>query len=302
MEIVNKIKKLKKEKDFAIIAHNYCTPEILDIADVCGDSLKLARLAFEIENKNILFAGVNFMAETMKILNPNKRIYTVAKDALCPMAATLSTKKLQEYKNKYPNVPIVLYINSTTECKELADFICTSANAIEIVSKINSNTILFGPDKNLGFYVAKQTGKKLIFVPGDSGFCYVHNNFTENDFLKHKYDDCKFILHPECPKELWKYADYIGSTGDMMKIPANDKAKNFIIGTETGMLHRLKMKYTDRNFITLAENGICSNMKKNGLNELYYELINQNNEIILENSVIANAKKPIINMLNLMKK
>ncbi|GAB6190226.1 quinolinate synthase NadA [Marinitoga arctica] len=301
-ELMDKIKKLKEEKGYTILGHNYIIPELQNLSDITGDSLQLARLATEIENNKILFIGVDFMAETLKILNPSKKIIVPTKGSTCPMANSLTPEIIKSFKEKYPNAPVVLYVNSTAECKALADYTCTSANAVEIVDKIDAEIILFGPDKNLGSYVAEKTGKKIIPIPGNSGYCYVHNRFSEEDvrIAKEKYPNAKIIVHPEAPKEVRDLCEYIGSTGQMMKFPEKDETPEFIIGTEIGMIHKLSKTFKNKTFYPLKELGICNNMKKNNLKNVYEALLYENNEIKLPEEIIEKAKKPILNMFKIM--
>lgn len=301
-DLIEKIKILKEEKGYTILGHNYVISELQDLSDITGDSLQLAKLATEIENDKILFIGVDFMAETLKILNPSKKIIVPTKASTCPMANSLTPEIIKSFKEKYPNAPVVLYVNSTAECKALADYTCTSANAVEIVSKINSDIILFGPDKNLGSYVAEKTGKKIIPIPGETGYCYVHNRFSVEDVkkAKEKYPYAKIIVHPESPKEVRDLCEYIGSTGQMMKFPKEDDSNEYIIGTEIGMIYKLSKTFKDKKFYPLKELGICNNMKKNNLKNVYEALLNEENEIDLPEEIIEKAKIPIMNMFKLM--
>lgn len=301
-DLIEKIKVLKEEKGYIILGHNYVISELQDLSDITGDSLQLAKLATEIENDKILFLGVDFMAETLKILNPSKKIIVPTKGSTCPMANSLTPEIIKTFKEKYPDAPVVLYVNSTAECKAMADYTCTSANAVEIVSKINSNIILFGPDKNLGSYVAEKTGKKIIPIPGDTGYCYVHNRFSVEDVkkAKEKYPHAKIIVHPESSKEVRDLSDYIGSTGQMMKFPKDENIDEFIIGTEIGMIHKLKMNFKNKKFYPLEGLGICNNMKKNNLKNVYEALLYEENEIKLDEEIIAKAKEPILNMFKIM--
>jgi len=297
--VIDKILKLKKEKGYVILAHNYQIPELQDIADFVGDSLQLARKAMDLEEKKILFLGVDFMAELVKILNPEKKVIVPDRSATCPMANRLTPETIEEYKRKYPNAPVVLYVNSTAECKTLADVICTSANAVEVVRKIESDVILFGPDRNLAEYVAEKTGKKIFAMPED-GHCPVHQ-FSENsvDIAKKKHPDARVVVHPECPKPVRDKADYVGSTGQMEKIPEKDTAKTFVIGTEVGMIHKLKKKFPDRNFIPL-ESAICVNMKKNTLENTLLALETESFEVTLPEDIIEKARRPILKMFEIM--
>ncbi|PLV57186.1 quinolinate synthase NadA [Thermotoga sp. SG1] len=297
--MVDKILKLKKEKGYVILAHNYQIPELQDIADFVGDSLQLARKAMDLEEKKILFLGVDFMAELVKILNPEKKVIVPDRSATCPMANRLTPEMIKEYKKRFPDAPVVLYVNSTAECKTLADVICTSANAVEVVKRIESDVILFGPDRNLAEYVAEKTGKKIVAMPED-GHCPVHQ-FSESsvDVAKKKYPDARVVVHPECPKPVRDKADYVGSTGQMERIPEKDPAKTFVIGTEIGMIHKLKKKFPDRNFVPL-ESAICVNMKKNTLENTLLALETESFEVTLPEDIIEKARRPILKMFEIM--
>ena len=297
--MIDKILNLKKEKGYVILAHNYQIPELQDIADFVGDSLQLARKAVGLKEKKILFLGVDFMAELVKILNPEKKVIVPDKSATCPMANRLTPKMIEEYKKRFPGAPVVLYVNSTAECKALADVICTSANAVEVVKKIESDVILFGPDKNLAEHVAEKTGKKIVAIP-EGGRCPVHQ-FGENsvDIAKKKYPDAKVVVHPECPRSVRDKADYVGSTGQMEEIPKGDPSRTFVIGTEIGMIHKLKRKFPDRNFIPL-ENAICVNMKKNTLENTLLALETESFEVTLPEDIIEKARRPILRMFEIM--
>nr|5LQM_A Chain A, Quinolinate synthase A [Thermotoga maritima MSB8]5LQS_A Chain A, Quinolinate synthase A [Thermotoga maritima MSB8]6F48_A Chain A, Quinolinate synthase A [Thermotoga maritima]6F4D_A Chain A, Quinolinate synthase A [Thermotoga maritima]6I0K_A Chain A, Quinolinate synthase A [Thermotoga maritima MSB8]6I0P_A Chain A, Quinolinate synthase A [Thermotoga maritima MSB8]6I0R_A Chain A, Quinolinate synthase A [Thermotoga maritima MSB8] len=297
--MVDEILKLKKEKGYIILAHNFQIPELQDIADFVGDSLQLARKAMELSEKKILFLGVDFMAELVKILNPDKKVIVPDRSATCPMANRLTPEIIREYREKFPDAPVVLYVNSTSECKTLADVICTSANAVEVVKKLDSSVVIFGPDRNLGEYVAEKTGKKVITIP-ENGHCPVHQFNAESiDAVRKKYPDAKVIVHPECPKPVRDKADYVGSTGQMEKIPERDPSRIFVIGTEIGMIHKLKKKFPDREFVPL-EMAVCVNMKKNTLENTLHALQTESFEVILPKEVIEKAKKPILRMFELM--
>jgi quinolinate synthase len=299
-KIQEKIRKLAKEKGYMILAHNYQIKEIQEIADHLGDSLQLARLATKLNAEKILFLGVDFMAETIKMLNPEKKVIVPVKAATCPMANSLEPEMIIEAKKKY-NAPFVIYVNSTMKSKMYADVACTSANAVEIVKKLNSDVVLFGPDKNLAAYVARKTGKKVIPVPGETGYCYVHNYIKIDDVLKlkQKYPDAKVISHPEVPEEIQKISDYIGSTSQMEKIPGEVEDKKFIIVTEKDMVNKLKNKYKEKEFIPV-DAAICNNMKKNTLKNVLKALENEEFEIEIDKEIADKAALPIKKMFELM--
>ncbi|MCX5774626.1 MAG: quinolinate synthase NadA [Fusobacteria bacterium] len=299
----NQINTLKKEKNITLVCHNYVSSEIIDIADFKGDSLTLASIASKIESEKILFVGVDFMAETLKILNPTKRIFVPNILATCPMANSLSPEMIQEAKKQYPSTPVVLYVNSTAECKAEADYVCTSGNALEVINNIPSDTIIFGPDKNLGQHIEKLSGKKMIYVPGESGFCYVHDKIPGSlvDEVRVVHPNAKVIVHPECALEVREKADFIGSTGQMAGIIAKDGGECYIIGTEVGMLYNLKEAHPNVTLYALSPHAMCSNMKKNNLLNILATLKSESNEIIVEESLRLKAKTCIVNMFEMMR-
>ncbi|WP_297479889.1 quinolinate synthase NadA, partial [Thermococcus sp.] len=207
-KLTEEIERLKEERNAIIMAHNYQLPEVQDIADFLGDSLELARKAVNVDADVIVFAGVDFMAETAKILNPEKTVLLPTRRATCAMANMLRPEHIIEAKKKYPDAPVVLYVNSSAETKALADVTVTSANAVKIVEKLDSDVVIFGPDKNLAYYVAKQTGKRVIPVP-EYGHCYVHKKFTVEDVERARklYPNAKLMVHPECEPEVQEKAD-----------------------------------------------------------------------------------------------
>jgi len=301
--MIEEIMELKKSKDFAILAHNYQPPELQDIADYVGDSLQLATLATQLEKSRILFLGVDFMAETIKLLNLDKTVIVPDPEATCPLANSLTPEIVERYRNEFPGVPIVLYINSTLECKAFADVICTSANAVEIVARLNCQRVIFGPDKNLASYVAEKTGKDIIPIPGETGYCYVHENFKVSSLLdaRRSYPEAKIMVHPEVPKELRRLADYVGSTGQMLRYPAATDAREFVVGTEIGMLHRLRKTFPDRIFYPL-DHAVCFNMKLNTLEKVYRSLNEEVHEVTIDEGVAREAFKSVRKMFELMEK
>ncbi|MDO7977789.1 quinolinate synthase NadA [Oceanotoga teriensis] len=301
MDLLKEIKYLKEKKNFIFIGHNYVEKNILDLCDYNGDSLGLAKVAQNInKEKNILFIGVDFMAETMKILNPEKRIFVANKSATCPMANSLSPEKLLYFKSKFPNYSIVLYVNSTAECKRYADCVCTSANAVEIVNAIDNNNILFGPDKNLANYVKEKTKKNVLAIPGEDGFCYVHDSIENNSLNLKSFSDFNLIVHPECKKILRDKSFKVGSTGQMPKFISENLDKKYIIGTEIGMVDVLKNMFENVEIIPFNNEAICHDMKKNKLEDIYNVLNFEINEILLDRNLINDSRRSIINMFKLM--
>ena len=295
MRLKEEIENLKKRKNIAILAHNYQLDEIQRVADIVGDSLELSLKSMRLDVDTIIFAGVKFMAEQVKILNMEKRILMPDLGAICSLAHMISKEIVVEYKKKFPEAPLVIYVNAPTEIKALADYVVTSANAADLVARLDEDIILFGPDANLADHVAQKTGKKVIPVP-PMGHCYVHLLITIYDVkkAKQKYPDAPIIVHPEVPREVRKFADYIGSTGQMIKIVRNINAKRILIGTETGMIYRLKREFPNKEFIPIVENTVCIGMKKNTLEKILYSLQNEVYEVDVKPSVANNVRKAIL--------
>jgi quinolinate synthase len=274
MDLTQKIIRLKKEKKAIILAHNYQRPEIQEIADYTGDSIELSRKAIqEKDAKLIVFCAVDFMAESAAILNPTKKVLLPCLGARCPMAQMLTVDEIKRAKKQYPNSPVVLYVNTLAECKAECDLCCTSANAVEVVKSLKSNTVLFGPDRNLAEYVGEQTGKKIIPIPAN-GFCPTHLLFQLEDVtvLKMEHPNATVMVHPECSSEMREVADFIGSTSKMCRYAQESTAKDFIVGTEDGILHRLRKENPNKTFYLAYEGAICPNMKLTTLDRLYAAL------------------------------
>ncbi|MBU1122215.1 MAG: quinolinate synthase NadA [Candidatus Omnitrophota bacterium] len=293
-----KILKLKSEKDVVILAHNYQIPQIQEIADYLGDSLELARISKEVESKVIVFCGVKFMAETAKILSPLKQVLLPVIDAGCPLADTINTEQLLELKKKHPGAWVVSYVNSSAGIKALSDVCCTSANAVRVVKNIPVDKVIFVPDKNLGWWVQKNVSNKEVVVW--QGFCDAHEKFTLEDLDKTKklYPDACVMVHPECRKEILQKADFVLSTSGMLSRAAQVEDKRFIIGTEEGIIHRLKRENPDKEFYSLGKEKICQTMKKTTLVELYESLAKGIYSIELSEEVIAKAKTAIERMIS----
>ena len=301
MKLIEKIDKLRKEKNAIILAHNYQRPEIQDIADYIGDSIELSRKAMEEKEAEIIvFAAVDFMAESAAILNPKKKVLLPSLGARCPMAQMITTTEIKRYKKKYPNAPVVLYVNTLASSKAECDICCTSANAVDVVNSFKSNTILFGPDRNLADYVSEITGKKLITIP-EWGFCPTHVLFQPEDalILKMKYPKAEIIVHPECSSKMRKVADFIGSTSKMCKYVKQTKAKTIIVGTEKGLLHRLKKENPKKEFIMIYDDAVCPNMKLLTLEKIYYSLKEEKHVVNIHKSIVKKARKPLERMFNL---
>lgn len=296
--LVDKIQCLKKEKKAVILAHNYQRPEIQDVADFVGDSLELSLCATQTKAKVIIFCGVDFMAETAAILNPDKRVLIPDKNALCPMAAMLPGELVQLYQKKYPNARVVLYINTLAEAKANCDAVCTSANSAEIVERMDSETVLFGPDWNLAQYAKGYTKKRVVPIP-KLGFCPVHILFNKEAILKLKkaHPDAEVLAHPECTPEVCGVADFVGSTSKMYRQALVSKAKKFIVATEIGLLYRMKKERIDATFIPAYEEAVCAQMKLHNLEKLYLSLKNMRYEVKVPPKIMASTRKAVEIML-----
>ena len=274
MNLTSKIQQLKKQKKALILAHNYQRPEIQDIADYVGDSIELSRKAMqETQAEILLVAAVDFMAESAAILNPTKKVLLPTLGARCPMAQMLTADEVKSHKKLYPNAPIVLYVNTLASAKAKCDICCTSANAVEVINSLDAETILFGPDRNLAEYAAEKTGKTIIPIP-ENGFCPTHLLFQPEDVtvLKLKYPDAAVMVHPECSAEMREVADFIGSTSKMCRYAKESNAKAFIVGTEEGLLHRLRKENPNKQFLAAYADAVCPNMKLTTLDRIYTAL------------------------------
>ena len=271
-DLKKKIKKLKEEKNAVIIVHNYQRDEIQDIADYTGDSLGLARAAVDTKADIIVFCGVQFMAESAAILNPDKKVLLPVKEAGCPLADMITVHKLRQKKKEYPDAAIVCYVNSSAEVKAESDISCTSSNAIEVVRSMENKQIIFVPDKNLGRYVQSKVPEKQIILW--EGYCPTHLRLREEDIIntKKKYPDAELIVHPECSPEVLKRADHICSTGGMFTYAKESKSKEFIIGTESGMLYNLRKQNPDKKFYMPTARLLCANMKLTTLGWVVHSL------------------------------
>jgi quinolinate synthase len=296
-KLVDEILKLKKEKNASILAHNYQSEEIQLIADHLGDSLELARISSDLNNDVIVFCGVSFMAESAKVLSPEKVILHPVREARCPMADMINAKKVRELRKKYPKATFVAYINTNVETKMEIDVVCTSANAVDIVRKIPNDRIVFLPDKNLGRFVKDQVPEKDVVLY--DGYCYVHDDLDKDQLLKlkEKYHDAITLTHPEANEEVSNLSDHLLGTGGMLKFVKNSKNKRFIIGTEEGMIQRLARENPNKEFFATQSRIICKDMKKITLNNVYNSLKNNRYEIKLSEEIIKKAEKPLEMML-----
>lgn len=293
-----RIKKLKKERNAVILAHNYQKPEIQDIADYVGDSLGLSIKAAQTKAKVIIFCGVYFMAETAKILSPDKKILLPEKEAGCPMADMITASQLREMKQQHPGAKVLCYVNTSAEVKAEAYICCTSANAIKMAKEAfdDEEEIIFVPDKYLGDYVARQTAKKLILW---EGYCPVHIKIGREDIERQKqlYPKALVLAHPECKPEVLTLADAILSTEGMCKFVQSSPKKEFILATEKGILYRLKKERPEKSFYPANESAICEDMKKIDLRKVLRSLEELVYEVVLPSRVIFSARKSIEKML-----
>jgi quinolinate synthase len=299
--LVEKITKLKKQKKAIVLAHNYQRPEIQDIADYVGDSIELSRKAMEEKDAEIIvFSAVDFMAESAAILNPDKKVLLPTFGARCPMAQMLTVDEIKRAKTNHPNVPLVLYVNTLAAAKAHCDICCTSANAVEVIESLDSETVLFGPDRNLGEYVQRKTGKTIIPIP-EWGFCPTHLLFQPEDVqvMKMQYPDAVVMAHPECTFEMQKTADFVGSTSQMCRYAKESNARTFIVGTEEGLLHRLRKDNPDKKFILAYEGAVCPNMKLNTLDRLYAALKEEKHVITVPEQTARQARIALERMLAL---
>lgn len=304
IDLVEEIQRLKKEKNAVILAHYYQESEIQDIADYIGDSLGLSQQAAKTEADVIVFAGVHFMAETAKILSPQKKVLLPDLKAGCSLSDSCPPHLFAKFKEKYPDHLVITYVNCTAELKALSDIVCTSSNAVQIVESLpEDQKIIFGPDRNLGAYVQKKTGRDLVLW---NGACMVHEIFSQDriEQLKADHPEAKFIAHPECEDHILAQADYIGSTSGMLKFTIEDPCSTYIVATESGILHQMQKSSPNKTFIPAPPNNLCAcndcpHMKLNTLEKLYNCLYYEQPEIILPEDVIVRAQKPIERMLEI---
>lgn len=302
VERIERIERLKRKKNAIILAHNYQRAEVQDLAGFAGDSLELARKAMDTTSDIIIFCGVDFMAETAAILNPDKKVIIPDRGAICPMAQQLPREVLLAAKSMHPDAEVVLYVNTLAESKALADCICTSANAREIVNAMHASTLLFGPDCNLAYYAQKATPKKIIPVP-ELGLCPSHHQIALEDLIKAKeaHPGAKIVVHPECIPEVQDYADYIASTGGMMRICEEVEDEEFLIGTEVGLLHRLEKEAPEKKFYPISNTAVCPQMKMHTLEKIEAALEKEKPEVVVPYEIVENARRAIERMLEISK-
>ena len=298
-EIFERINKLKRKHNAIILAHNYQVGDVQDVADFVGDSFGLSQKAAQTDADVIVFCGVKFMAESAKILSPDKTVLLPNANAGCPLADMLSVQQLRQLKQQYPGVPVVTYVNSTAAVKAESDICCTSSNALKVVNSLDSDTVIFAPDKNLGHYVQEHTDKKLIIW---DGFCPTHNSLAPEDVdeIKAKYPQAEILIHPEAPAEVLEKADFVGSTGQILNYVRNSEHREFIIGTEEGILHTLRVQNPDKQFYLLSKKLLCRNMKKITLESVLHSLETMTTEIVLPQEIMAKAKRALDRMLEVV--
>jgi len=295
-QLKEKIAELKEELRAVIVAHNYQRPEVQDIADFVGDSLELSRQCTEVNAQTIVFCGVRFMAETAAILNPNRTVLLAEGSAGCPLADMINIAELRGWKQRYPRASVVCYINSSAEIKAESDICCTSANGARVVDSVLSNDILFVPDQNLGHYISTQTKKNVILYPG---YCYVHHRLKPEPvkLAKKLHPDAQIIVHPECRPEVIDLADAALSTSQMLRYVKASSHNSFIIGTEEGLLHRLRLENPDKSFYLISNSQICTDMKKTTLEILAQTMEKRQNIVTVPEAIRVKAKQAVDRML-----
>lgn len=299
--LADKIAELKEKKKAIILAHNYQRSEIQDIADYVGDSIELSRRAMDEEDAEIIvFSAVDFMAESAAILNPRKKVLLPTLGARCPMAQMLTIDEIKRAKTRYPLAPLVLYVNTLAAAKALSDVCCTSANVVEVVGSLDEKTVLFGPDRNLAEFAQRKTGKTIIPIP-EWGFCPTHLLFQPEDaqILKMQYPHAVVMVHPECSIEMQSVADFVGSTSQMCHYARESNDEMFIVGTEEGLLHRLRKENPKKDFVPAYREAICPNMKLNTLDRLYTSLKEEKHLISVPEHIAERARRSLERMLAL---
>lgn len=303
--LIKEIERLRKEKNAVILAHYYQEADIQDIADFVGDSLALAQYAQKTSADIIVLAGVHFMAETAKIINPSKKVLIPDTAAGCSLADSCPADKFEEFVSKHPNAIVISYVNTTVEIKALTDIVCTSTNAIDVVKSIpEGKEIIFGPDRNLGNYINSVTGRNMIVW---DGACHVHEEFSLERILELKKEnpDAKIISHPECKKPLLLVSDHIGSTSSLLSFSKIDSGKKYIVATESGIIHQMQKESPEKIFIpappvdsTCGCND-CKFMKMITIKKIYESLVSETPEIVIDENLRKKAEKSILAMLNL---
>lgn len=299
--LISSISEMKKDQNAVIVAHNYQVDDVQEIADVVGDSLALSQFCASNTADTIVFCGVHFMAESAKILSPQKTVLLPEINAGCPMADMVTAEALREAKKKYPEAAVVCYINSSAEVKAECDICCTSSNALDVIRSIDKKDILFVPDKNLGSYVAKMVPEKNIILW--EGYCITHHRINVKEVLmaKELHPDAQLLVHPECQPEIAELADFVGSTKQIIDYAKKSDYGKFIIGTEMGVLYQLKLDNPDKSFYLMSSGLICPNMKKTSLQSIYDALKYKKYEINLSEDIIKRAFGSLDRMLEVCK-
>jgi quinolinate synthase len=307
LDLFAEIEKLKKQKNTVILAHYYQEPDIQDVADYIGDSLGLAQKAAKTEADIILFAGVHFMAETAKILNPSKKVIVPDWKAGCSLADSAPPELFRQFRAKHPDHLVISYINCTAEIKAQSDIICTSSNALAVIESVPADQpILFAPDKNLGAYLNKKTGRNMLLW---NGACMVHEIFSREKIirLQHRHPEALLIAHPECEEAVLALADYIGSTTQLLHFSQTNASNSFIVATESGILHQMQKSSPEKTFIPAPPNNLCAcndcpHMKLNTLEKVYLSLLYEIPEIQMEETLRVAAKIPMDRMMEISRK
>jgi quinolinate synthase len=296
--LAGEIEALKKDRKAIILAHYYQRPEVQDIADFVGDSLQLSQLAAKTDSEVIVFCGVHFMAESAAILSPDKIVLLPELNAGCPMADMVDAEALRAYKKRVPGVQVVSYVNTSAEVKAESDICCTSANAVKVVESLKGKDILFVPDENLGRYAANILKRPMELWPG---YCKTHDRLSKEDILKARQEHplAKLIVHPECREDICQEADYIGSTAGLINYAQNSENKEFIVGTESGILHRLHQVCPDKEFYLASERLVCPNMKSTTLAKVRDALIALSPRVTVKEGIRVRAKEALDRMLAL---
>jgi len=295
-QLKEKIARLKEELRAVIVAHNYQRPEVQDIADFVGDSLELSRQCTEVDAETIVFCGVRFMAETAAILNPDRTVLLSEGSAGCPLADMINIDELRGWRQRYPGASVVCYINSSAEIKAESDVCCTSANSDKVVNSVTNDDIIFIPDQNLGVYIATKTKKRLILYPG---FCYVHHRLKPEQvkLAKQLHPEAQLLVHPECQPEVIALAEAALSTSQILRYVKASSHNSFIIGTEEGILHRLRLENPDKSFYLISNSQICTDMKKTTLETIVQTMELRQNIVTVPEEVRLKAKQAVDRML-----
>lgn len=301
MSLTEEIQNLKKEKDAVILAHYYVPGDVQDVADYIGDSFYLSKVATELDHKVIVFAGVEFMGESAKILNPKKRVFLPDATADCPMAHMVDAKKIQEVREQYPDVAVVCYINSTAEIKTYSDVCVTSSNAVKIVKNLPNHDIFFIPDQHLGRYVAEQVPEKHVIL--NDGYCPRHHEMTVEQVREARvaHPHALFLAHPECPKCVLDEAEYVGSTSGIIDYVVEHEAKEYIIGTVDGVFHEIEKRCPDKKLYRVKQEQTCMDMTKVTLEKVKACLETECNEVFISEEVRGKAMAPLTRMLEMAK-